>query len=194
MRAVRHRMRSPDDDAQSTESAGTVTTRQGDAGEPAVAEEHGRPDRLTADACSAEAYRLGFQRIAPVAWDVVEQAQGDLLRLVVGKQPAELGVPAILGVSVLFEGHPKSEQAGFSFLATCVGEIHPRRTRTLLATMADAWMSAARVPLERRAALLRRDMLRTLARLEVGDIPASERQGLAFLGDLLRDPARGAEG
>jgi hypothetical protein len=98
-------------------------------------------------------------------------------------------VPAILGVSVLFGGHPKAEQAGYAFLATCVNEIDPRRTRTLLATLADAWMSAARIPLEQRAELMRGDVLRTVARLEVGDLPASERQGLAFLRELLVGPA-----
>jgi hypothetical protein len=102
-------------------------------------------------------------------------------------------VPAILGISVLFDGHPKSEQAGFAFLATCVNELDARRTRTLLATLADAWASAVRLPLERRADLMRHDVLRTIARLEVSDLPVSEHQGLAFLRDLLGDESRSVE-
>jgi hypothetical protein len=181
-------MRSPNDDTQSTEPAGAVTTRH-DPARPSAALERDLAGDEPVDPRSAAAYRLGFQRYAPVAWEVVEQAQGDLLRLVIGKQPADLGVPAILGVSVLFDGHPKAEQAGFAFLATCVNEVDPRRTRTLLATLADAWLSAARRPMERRGELMRRDVLRTVARLEVGNLPASEQQALAFLRDLLTGPA-----
>lgn len=183
-RTTYHRLPTTDAAAQYTEPTALVTPRH-DPPEPTNAEERGEPSGAATDPRSAVAYRLGFQRYAPVAWDVIERAQGDLLRLLVGKLPADLGVPAILGANVLFETHPKAEQASFSFLATGMNELDPRRARTLFATLADSWKAAARLPLERRAELMRRDVLRTVARLEVGDLPASERQGLAFLRDLL---------
>jgi hypothetical protein len=144
------------------------------------------------DQRSATAYRSAFQLYAPVAWDIVERAQGDLLRLLIGKIPAELGVPAILGANVLFDDHPKAEQASYALLATTLQELDPRRGRTLLATLVDGWRSASRAPLERRPAIIKEDLQRTIRRLEVTELAATERQALGFLRDLLDEPPRAA--
>ena len=164
-------------------------TTSHDSTQPSTAPEHNGGER---DERSAAAYRAAFQRYAPVGWDIVERAQGDLLRLLVGKFPTDLGVPAILGVSVLFGDHPKAEQAGYALLATITQELDPRRARTLLATLADGWQSASRAPLERRPTLIRSDLLRTIGRLEVADVAAPELQALGFLRDLLDEPPRAA--
>jgi len=116
---------------------------------------------------SAEAdYRRAFLRYSPVFWDIVRSAQHDLLRLLVDRVPAEIGVPSVFGLSVIFVSHPKAEEATRATLAMIVNELAPVHARTLLIALADAWENAARSPYYQRGEQVSRELLQTLQRLE----------------------------
>ena len=70
-------------------------------------------------------YRRAFLRYSPLFWDVVRSDQRELLRLLVDRVPADIGVPAIFGLSVTFIGHPKSDEAARATLAMIVNELMP---------------------------------------------------------------------
>ncbi len=55
---------------------------------------------------SSEAdYRRAFLRYSPLFWDIVRSDQRELLRLLVDRVPADIGVSSIFGLSVTFMGH-----------------------------------------------------------------------------------------
>lgn len=136
---------------------------------------------------SREAYQNQFRERAPVAWEIVEAGQNDLLRLLVGKISADIGVGVILGLSILFGAHPKSEQASHTFLATLMSDVEPRRLRTVLVTLTAAWQSASSKPLDEREPLIHTEMQRVLRRLSTAPIPDTERGAIVFLQGILGD-------
>lgn len=122
---------------------------------------------------SAEAdYRRAFLRYSPLFWDIVRSDQRELLRLLVGRVPADIGVPAIFGLSVTFIGHPKADEATRATLAMIVNELSPQHARTLLVSLADAWDNATNAPYHQRGEIVTREFMRTIQRLEV--TPANE--------------------
>lgn len=143
-------------------------------------------DDVFAGDASREAYQRAFRVHTPATWELIESGHDDLLRLLVGKIPAELGVPVIFGVSVLFAGHPKGDDAGRALLATALTDLAPRRSRTVLVTLADAWHNAERQAFDQRADALRAALQQALRRLTAVDLPAQEREALCFLGDLVK--------
>lgn len=117
-------------------------------------------------------YRRAFLRYSPLFWDIVRSDQRELLRLLVDRVPADIGVPAIFGLSVTFIGHPKADEATRATLAMIVNELSPQHARTLLVSLADAWDNATNAPYHQRAEIVTREFMRTIERLEV--TPANE--------------------
>ncbi len=117
-------------------------------------------------------YRRAFLRYSPLFWDVVRSDQRELLRLLVGRVPADIGVPAIFGLSVTFIGHPKSDEAARATLAMLVNELSPQHARTLLVCLADAWHNVSNAPYHQRGEIVAQEFLRAIARLEA--TPANE--------------------
>lgn len=97
-----------------------------------------------------EDYRKGFLRYSPLFWDIVQSTQRDLLRLLVGRVPAELGVPAIFALTVVYGDQLKADEAARATLATIVNELQPGHARTLLVALADAWHNSERSGYEER--------------------------------------------
>lgn len=116
---------------------------------------------------SLEDYRRGFLRFSPLFWDIVQSTQRDLLRLLTGRVPAELGVPAIFGLTVLFGRHPKADDATRAALGMIVNELSPGQARTLLVSLADAWQNAERRPYDQRGPQVAAEFARALHRLEL---------------------------
>jgi hypothetical protein len=112
-----------------------------------------------------EAYRAVFPRYSPLPWPVVHAAQGDLLRLLVGRVPADLGVPVLLAIAALTREHSKPEAAARAVLATIVNDLRPVHARTVLAALADAWSNAERTAYDRRGALIAQELARSVRRL-----------------------------
>lgn len=135
---------------------------------------------------AAEAeYRRAFLQYSPLMWEIVQSTQRELLALLVGRVPAELGVPAIFALSLLYSRHAKPDDAARATLATIVHELAPAHARTLLAALSDAWHNAQRCPYDARAPLVREEFTRALRRLattsaeEAGAISAIQQQ-IAF--------------
>ncbi|MCM8749500.1 hypothetical protein NET02_10105 [Thermomicrobiaceae bacterium CFH 74404] len=114
---------------------------------------------------SEEAYRVVFLRYSPLPWPLVHAAQGDLLRLLIKRVPAELGVPALLAVTALTATHPKPEAAARAALATLLNDLRPVHARTVLATLADAWSNAERAAYDQRGQLIAAELARSARRL-----------------------------
>lgn len=140
-----------------------------------------------------EAYRTEFQTHTPLSWELVQSSQLDLLRMLANRVPADIGVPVILGLSVLFGSHPKADQASASLLGTIVRELEPRRARTLLVTLGTAWRASERASFDGRAGVIQADMLLTIRRLSTADLTTAERDAMRFLGEQLEDAIPGAE-
>lgn len=136
---------------------------------------------------SQQAYQSGFRSHTPLSWELVQSSQSDLLRMLVNRVPADIGVPVILGLSVLFGEHPKADQASQSLLATMVREMEPRRARTMLVTLATAWQSAERSSFDGRAALIQTEMLRALRRLSTANLTPAEQDATRYLREQLED-------
>lgn len=136
---------------------------------------------------SSRAYQSRFQAHTPLSWELVESGQGNLLRMLVNRVPADIGVPVVLGLSVLYSSHAKADQASESLLATMVREMDPRRARTMLVCLATAWQSAEGTSFDGRAGLIQTEMLRTLRRLSTADLTPPERDALRFLREQLED-------
>ncbi len=111
-------------------------------------------------------YRRAFLRYSPILWDIVRLDQRELLRLLVGRVPADIGVPAIFGLSVTFIGHAKADEASRATLAMIVNELIPQHARTLLVCLADAWDNVSNAPYHQRGELVAQEFLRTIRRLE----------------------------
>lgn len=144
----------------------------------------GWDDVFTGDA-SRGAYQRALRQHTAVAWDVVETGHDDLLRLLIGRVPAELGVAIILGLSVLFTAHPKGDDAGRALLATILSDLDPQRARTLLVALEDAWHNVERQPFDRRADGLRESLLQGLRRLQATELPEAQREALGFISGLI---------
>lgn len=136
---------------------------------------------------SRTAYQSRFQAHTPLSWELVERSQSDLLRMLVNRVPADIGVPVVLGLSVLFSGHPKADQASQSLLATMTREMEPRRARTMLACLATAWQTAESASFDGRSELIQTEMLRTLRRLSTAELTPGERDTSRFLKEQLED-------
>ena len=136
---------------------------------------------------SREAYRAEFQAHTPLSWDLVQSSQLDLLRMLANRVPADIGVPVILGLSVLFGSHPKADQASAALLGTITRELEPRRARTLLVTLGTAWRASERASFDGRAGVIQSEMLRALRRLSTAELTSNERDSLRFLGEQLDD-------
>jgi hypothetical protein len=135
------------------------------------------------------AYQLAFRARTPAGWELVASAHSDLLRLLINRVPAELGVGAVFGLAVLFGGHPKGEDAGRALLATLLTELEPARARTLLVTLSEAWLSAEGQSFDQRAPAIQADLARAVRRLLVVALPESERDALRFVAEQLADIA-----
>ena len=136
---------------------------------------------------SQQAYEAGFRTHTPLSWELVQSSQGDLLRMLVNRVPADIGVPVVLGLSVLYGEHSKADQASQSLLATMVREMEPQRARTMLVTLATAWQSAESASFDSRAALIQTEMLRALRRLSTADLTPAEHDASRFLKEQLED-------
>ncbi|MBX5445859.1 hypothetical protein [Sphaerobacter sp.] len=132
-----------------------------------------------------EDYRKAFLRYSPLFWDIVESTQRELLALLVNRVPADLGVPAIFALSLLYSRHGKPDDAARATLAIIVNDLSPAHARTLLATLSDAWHNAQRCPYDERPAAILAEVRPALRRLqttsaeETGAISAIQEQ-IAF--------------
>lgn len=116
---------------------------------------------------SSEAdYRRAFLRYSPLFWDIVRSDQRELLRVLVGRVPADIGVPAIFGLSVAFIGHAKPDEASRATLAMIVNELMPQHARTLLVCLSDAWQNASNAPYHQRGEIVAGEFMRSIRRLE----------------------------
>ena len=140
-------------------------------------------------ASALDAYRAAFRAHTSAGWELVASGQHDLLRLLVGRVPADPGVGVILGLAVLFGEHPKGEDAGRALLATVLRDLAPARARTLLVTLADAWVSAETRSFDRRAPAIQNDLARAVRRLLTVAAPPAERDALGFIAEQLADIA-----
>lgn len=113
-----------------------------------------------------ENYRQAFLRESPLSWEIVQETQRDLLRLLVGRVPSNLGVPAVFGLTVLFNEHPKPDEAAFAILATIVNDLTPAAAHALITTLADAWLAAQKWPYDERGPQIADRVARTVHRLE----------------------------
>lgn len=113
-----------------------------------------------------EDYRQAFLRQSPLPWEIVQATQRDLLRLLVGRVPADLGVPAVYGLTVLFNEHPKPDEAAFAILATIINDLPPAAAHALMATLADAWRAAQQWPYDERGQRIADQVMRTVRRVE----------------------------
>lgn len=136
---------------------------------------------------SRAAYQSAFQAHTPLSWDLVQSSQSDLLRMLVNRVPADIGVPVVLGLSVLFGSHPKAEQASAALLGTIVRDLEPRRARTMLVSLATAWQSSESASFDGRAALIQAEMARSLRRLSTADLTPAEQDAMRFLQEQLDD-------
>ncbi len=107
--------------------------------------------------------------------------------MLVNRVPADIGVPVVLGLAVLYSAHAKADQASESILATMVREMEPRRARTMLVCLATAWQAAEGTAFDGRAAMIQSEMLRTLRRLSTADLSPVERDATRFLQEQLED-------
>jgi hypothetical protein len=128
-------------------------------------------------------YRRAFLRYSPLGWHLIVSSQGDLLRLLLGRVPAELGVPAIFGITALFGRHPKADDAALATLGTIVNELDPRHARTLLVSLADGWANAGHRPYEERGAIVSKEFSRAVVRL--GSTSAEESGAISTIAALL---------
>jgi len=142
---------------------------------------------------SRAAYQSEFQTHTPLSWDLVQSSQSDLLRMLVNRVPADIGVPVILGLSVLFGSHPKADHASGSLLATIMREMEPRRARTMLVSLATAWQSSESTSFDGRAGVIQEEMLRSLRRLSTADLTPAERDAARFLQEQLEDAIQAPE-
>lgn len=136
---------------------------------------------------SRGAYQSAFQAHTPLSWELVQSSQNDLLRMLVNRVPADIGVPVVLGLAVLFGSHPKAEQASAALLGTITREMEPRRARTMLVSLATAWQSSERASFDGRAELIQTEMLRALRRLSTANLTEPERDATRFLQEQLED-------
>ncbi len=113
-----------------------------------------------------EEYRRTFLRYSPLLWDIVQETQRDLLRLLVGRVPAEIGVPVIFSLTVALSHHPKADDAARATLATIVNDLTPAHARTVLVALADAWHNAEQRPYDERGPAIAAEVADTLRRLE----------------------------
>lgn len=139
-------------------------------------------ERFVGPATAAD-YRRTFLRYSPLAWNLVESTQGDLLRLLIERVPAEIGVPAIFSLTAAFEHQAKAADAARAALATIVNELSPAHARTLLVSLADAWQNAERTAYERRGTAIGADFNHTLRRL--ASTTAEERGAVSMIATLL---------
>jgi hypothetical protein len=134
---------------------------------------------------SAEAYRAALQPLTPLSWEIIEESEGDLLRLLIGKVPGSLGATVLFGLTVLFRGHPKADQASVALLATVINEVEPGHARTLLIALSDGWLTASNRPIDSRPEVVSEEFSRALRRLRLPGIPDAERNALDFLQSVL---------
>lgn len=158
--------------------------------EPTTAEIRASREREWAErfpgASAIDDYRKAFLRYSPLFWDVVQSTQRELLRLLVGRVPADLGVPAIFGLTVVFGSHPKADDATRAALAMIVNELPPAQARTLLVSLADGWQNAERSPYDQRGPIVGREFSRALGRLR--PTSAESAGTITTLADLLGPP------
>ena len=122
-------------------------------------------------------YRRAFLLQSPLPWEIVQATQRDLLRLLIGRVPANVGVPVVFGLTVLFSEHPKPDQAAFAVLATIINDLTPAMAHTLLVTLADAWVSAQQWPYDERGTWIIQKLAATVRRLESSGSEQNEALG-----------------
>jgi len=125
-----------------------------------------------------EAYRLAFRAQTTASWELVEIAQGDLLRLLVGRVPAVTGAEVILGLATLFRDDPEGDAAGRALLTTIMGDLRPAIAWTLLVALSDGFFNAGAGRFDDRPATIRAELARALRRLLALDLPISDRAAL----------------
>ena len=118
-------------------------------------------------------YRKAFLRYSPLFWDIVQSTQRELLRLLVDRVPAELGVPAIFGLTVVFGAHPKADDATRAALGMIVNELAPAQARSLLVSLADGWQNAEHSPYDQRGPLVAHEFVLALRRLQTTSAESS---------------------
>ncbi len=130
------------------------------------------------DDASPEAYREAFLGHTTASWELVEQAQGDLLRLLAGRVPASVGVRVMLGLAVLFRDHPAGDAAGQALLATAMDDLRPGYAWTLLVALADGFATAEAGRFDLRPSVVHTELARALRRLRALDLPDADRAAL----------------
>lgn len=135
------------------------------------------------DASSA-AYQQAFLAHTSASWELVEQAQGDLLALLVDRVPAVVGAEVILGLAVLFRERSDGDAAGQTLLATAMDDLRPGYAWTLLVAIADAFANAEAGRFDERPVAIRAGLERALRRLLALDLPVADRAALERIREL----------
>lgn len=136
------------------------------------------------DDASSTAYQQAFLTHTTASWELVEQAQGDLLALLVDRVPAGVGAEVILGLAALFRERSDGDAAGRALLATAMGGLRPGYAWTLLVAIADAFANAEAGRFDERPAAIGAGLARALRRLLALDLPAADRAALERIREL----------
>lgn len=136
------------------------------------------------DDASQASYQQAFLTHTTASWELVEQAQGDLLALLVDRVPAGVGAEVILGLAVLFRERPDGGAAGQALLAMVMDDLRPGYAWTLLVALADAFANAEAGRFDERPAAIRAGLTRALRRLLALDLPSADRAALERIREL----------
>lgn len=135
-------------------------------------------DQIFPDDSSREAYQQAMRRLTPLDWTVLESSQGDLLDLLIGRVSADTGSAAILALAMMFRDRDRADERSLELLQLIMMRIAPRRAKTILVSLALAWRSAVKQPLDRGPRLLEDELRRTVRRLLLAEIDQPERAAL----------------
>lgn len=130
------------------------------------------------DDARLERYQQALLGHTAATWDAIEQAQGDLLRLLVGRVPATVGAEVILGLAVLLRDDPAGEETGRRLLATVMDDLAAGYGWTLLVALADGFANAERRRFDERPGVVRAELGRALRRLAALELPEADRAAL----------------
>lgn len=136
------------------------------------------------DDASPATYRAAFLTHTTADWELIEQAQGDLLALLVDRVPATIGAEVILGLAVLFRDHVEGAETSRALLATAMDGLRPGYAWTLLVAVADAFVTAEGRQFDDRPATIRAELARALRRLLALDLPLADQEGLMRIREL----------
>lgn len=127
-----------------------------------------------------------------MSWDVVETAQGDLLAMLIDRVEPATGVPVLLGLSTISRDHDEDAQAK-TILTAIMNGLDPKFAKTILASLAAGWRTAAGRPIDAGPELIRAEGQRAVRRLRALDLPEDDMTALDHLQTLFHQTTATSE-